>query len=138
MITAVFDTNVFISAFEFGGLPRKAFLLSASGVFELCTSQALLDELTGVLQDRFGYSEERVREVRARLRSLCANVEPSRKIVACDDPDDNRVLECAVAANASYIVTGDNALLRLSPFKGIEILRVAAFLEKTPWGRTGR
>ena len=50
MITVVFDTNIFISAFEFGGVPRDAFLLAAAGVLDIATSKALLDEpdlLTG-------------------------------------------------------------------------------------------
>lgn len=46
-----------------------------------------------------------------------------------EDPDDNRVLECAVAAGSRYIVTGDAALLRLGQYSGIQIMRVADFMK---------
>ena len=45
------------------------------------------------------------------------------------DPDDNRVLECAVAAGLRFIVTGDNDLLRLGSYAEIQIVKVADFLE---------
>jgi predicted nucleic acid-binding protein len=46
------------------------------------------------------------------------------------DPDDNRVLECAVSAGSQTIVTGDDDLLRLVAFRGIEIVRVVDFLTR--------
>ena len=46
------------------------------------------------------------------------------------DADDNRVLECAVAGGSDTIVTGDDDLLRLGTFRGIEIVRVADFLAR--------
>ena len=64
MITVVFDTNIFISAFEFGGVPRDAFLLASAGLFDIRTSKPLLDELSRVLRDRFEYSGEEVTEIR--------------------------------------------------------------------------
>ena len=47
----------------------------------------------------------------------------------CDDPNDDKFLECAIAAKADAIVTGDKALLRLAPFRGIPILRPRAFAD---------
>ncbi len=49
-----------------------------------------------------------------------------------DDPDDNRILECPVAAASGYIVTGDNDLLRLGCYGGIQIVRVVDFLKLLP------
>ena len=49
-----------------------------------------------------------------------------------DDPDDNRILECAVAARSAYIVTGDNDPLRLGSYDGIKIMRVADLLTLLP------
>jgi predicted nucleic acid-binding protein len=46
VITVVFDTNIFISAFEFGGVPRDALLLASAGLFDVRTSKPLLDELS--------------------------------------------------------------------------------------------
>ncbi len=49
-----------------------------------------------------------------------------------DDPDDNRILEWATAAQSNYIVTGDKNLLRLGSYDGIEIIKVAEFLKLPP------
>jgi putative PIN family toxin of toxin-antitoxin system len=133
VITVVFDTNIFISAFEFGGVPRGALLLASAGLFDIRTSKPLLEELSRVLRDRFEYSGEEVTEIRRRLERLCTVVEPTERITDCSDPDDNRVLECAVAAQAGYIVTGDHALLRLNPFRNIQILTAAQLLDRKPW-----
>jgi putative PIN family toxin of toxin-antitoxin system len=133
----VFDTNIFISAFEFGGVPRAALLLASAGWFELCSSGALLAELERVLRDRFEYSEEMLGEIGIRLHGLCMVVEPTEEIAACGDSEDNRVLECAVAGNAEAIVSGDRALLRLDPFRGIRILSPARFLDEKPWSIRG-
>jgi predicted nucleic acid-binding protein len=46
-----------------------------------------------------------------------------------EDPDGNRVLECAVAAGARFIVSGDNDLLRLGQFRNIRIVKVADFMK---------
>jgi predicted nucleic acid-binding protein len=60
-------------------------------------------------------------------------VHPSQVIDAVpDDPDDNRILECATAAQSNYIVTGDKDLLRLGSYGGIEIIQVAEFLKLPP------
>jgi predicted nucleic acid-binding protein len=47
-----------------------------------------------------------------------------------EDPDDNRILECAAEAGANYIITGDIHLLKLSRYRNIEVLNAAAFLER--------
>ena len=46
------------------------------------------------------------------------------------DPEDNRILECAVAGNADYVITGDSHLLKLNKYLNVDILNAAAFLEK--------
>jgi uncharacterized protein len=47
-----------------------------------------------------------------------------------EDPPDNRILECAVAAGSDYMVTGDKDLLRLGRYDSIRVLSVSDFLEK--------
>ena len=60
-------------------------------------------------------------------------VRPSETLaVIQDDPDDDRILACAVAAGAGFIVSGDNHLLRLGHFRGIQILKVAEFMQCLP------
>ena len=64
----------------------------------------------------------------AALTQVVELVAPASEIAECEDPDDNRILEAAVEGNAGFIVSGDKHLLRMNPFRGIEILTVAAFL----------
>ncbi len=62
---------------------------------------------------------------------LAGNVSPTVKLdVIKADPKDNIILECAVAGNADYIVSGDKHLLDLKEFSGIKILKPAEFLRK--------
>ncbi len=49
--------------------------------------------------------------------------------VVKDDPEDNRVLECALASGSRYIVSGDKHLLRIGRHGSLEILKVRNFLE---------
>jgi uncharacterized protein len=59
-------------------------------------------------------------------------VEPPETLsVIAEDPDDNRVLECAVQGEAEVIVTGDKHLLKLANYQGISIVSVRQFLEST-------
>jgi len=59
-------------------------------------------------------------------------VEPTHRIDASRDPDDNRVLEAAIAGEADYIVTGDRDLLELGSYEGIRIVTPAEFVALLP------
>jgi len=63
------------------------------------------------------------------VRMAAEPVDPSTRIRACRDPRDDKFLEVAVHGRADLIVTGDNDLLDLHPFRGISILTPAAYLE---------
>ena len=68
--------------------------------------------------------------IRARLEDNATVVDPDFELNAVpDDPDDNRVLECAVAGKADFIVSGDRHLLRLGNYEEIAIVTVRQFLE---------
>ena len=56
------------------------------------------------------------------------SVEVTERVRACRDPKDDKILELAVNGNADYIVTGDDDLLAMNPFRDIEIVRPAEFL----------
>jgi uncharacterized protein len=65
------------------------------------------------------------------IRAFAEVVQPTRRLAAVsEDPDDDRILECAVAAGAHVLVSGDQHLLRLGKFEGIVIVTVAAFLDR--------
>jgi uncharacterized protein len=95
----------------------------------LAVSDAILDEFTGILWDKFQWSLERLDGLRAELATFTKRVIPTETLdVVPRDADDNRIVECAVAAGSDTIVTGDVHLLSLGSFRGMKIARVAEFL----------
>jgi uncharacterized protein len=125
----VADTNVLVSAIQFGGKPKQLLDLAVDGHIELATSDAILEETLRVLRDKFHRTPDEVEESDKQLRVVAGIVTPTETINAvAADPSDDRILECAVAADAEVIVSGDQHLLALGSFKGIPIQRVSDFL----------
>jgi putative PIN family toxin of toxin-antitoxin system len=130
MIRVVLDTNVYISALMFGGLPGSLLDLAFLQSFVLVASPALLDELDEKLRLKFEVPSEDAAMIRAKLESTAEIVRPDMVLnVITDDPDDDRVLECAVNGHVDYIVTGDRHLLKLSTYEAIPIITVREFLD---------
>jgi putative PIN family toxin of toxin-antitoxin system len=126
----VLDTNVYISALMFGGPPGELLDLALLEVFDTLISPALLDELDEKLRLKFEVSVEDVAVIRSRITNVAQLVEPDETLkVVDDDPDDDRVLECAVAGRPNCIVSGDRHLLMLRSYRGIPTIRVRQFLD---------
>lgn len=127
----VFDTTVLVSAvIGRGSVPDRA-LRHAFAKDQVAVSEATLAELLAVLSRprlaRFIDPELRD-EVLALLDAFAAFVTPTERVADCRDPKDDKVLALALAANAGTIVSGDADLLVLHPWRGIRILRPAAYL----------
>ena len=56
-------------------------------------------------------------------------MQPKKSVIICDDPNDNKLLECAEESGADFLVTGDNDLLRLGRFGKTRIITPAWFVE---------
>ncbi len=83
----------------------------------------------GVLRDDFKWESYRLHFAREQIAKMANRVVPTRTIdVIKEDPDDNRILECAVAAGSGVIVTYDKDLLRLAEYGGIKIIRTVDFV----------
>ena len=129
MKRVVADTNVLVSALQFGGKPKQLLDLATDGQVDLAISEAIIAETLRVLRDKFDRAPEWVAETDRQLRVITRVVQPTESIQAIEaDPTDDRILECAVAAEAEVIVSGDTHLLSLGSFRGILIQRVAEFL----------
>jgi putative PIN family toxin of toxin-antitoxin system len=125
----VVDTNVIVSALIFGGLPRRVFEIVEDGRCGFYYSPEIENETRRVLHDKFGWHDERLDRYLPELWNLGELVRPRRGVNAVkEDPDDNRIIECALAAGADTIVSGDGHLLRLTAFEGIIILTPRDFL----------
>ncbi len=114
-----------------GGAADHAYLLARRGVVELHASTFILDEVSRVLGEKFGWEEDRIGRAVAQVRRVAAGVHEPEESVAVieDDPTDNRILECALAADAHLIVTGDKKhLLPLGSFRGVSIVGLRDFL----------
>src|SRR5579863_4440026 len=110
----VVDTNVIVSALIFGGLPRRVLDLAAQGVCQLYFSAPIQNEVERVLEEKFGWSRDQIRARVGTVFSWGTSVHPLMSLaVIKDDPDDNRILECAVEAEAQAIISGDRDLVRL-------------------------
>lgn len=129
----VFDTNVYVSAFVVPGSKSDlAFRLALRGAFELVVSGAILAELREKLASKFGFEEPELDRVARVIRGAATVVEPETGLRVLDDEPDNRILECAVAAGASAIVSGDRHLLGLKNYEGIGMMTVSDLLYSFP------
>ena len=125
-LKAVLDTNVYISAFQYPK-GRNAALWDAAlaGGFRLLVSTAIIQEMAGVLRADFEWQEGRVQNavrIVARVAGKGIVIPRTRVHVVAADPDDNRILECAVDGKADLIVTNDHHLLDLKAYGGIPII----------------
>jgi putative PIN family toxin of toxin-antitoxin system len=119
----VCDTNVYIAAALRGGQAEAVLHLAAAGAVTLVTSPAILAELDEKLRDKFGWSQDQSDLFLETVRLIAEVVEPATTLTSvADDPDDNRILECAQAGQAALIVTCDRHLLRLKRFATIGII----------------
>ena len=128
MIRVVLDTNIYISAFLFGGKPSEILKQIEDREITLAYSPAIRRELEGVLAGKFRWPANMIELACAPYWNMGICVKPSFSIRACADPDDDRILECAVEAQAQLIITGDKHLLTMRNFEGIPILTADQFL----------
>ena len=131
----VLDTNVIISALlSAEGPPAQIIGLWEAGAFDVAISTPLLDELKRVLdypqvKKYQKMTPDEINTLLGRWSTISVYVESEVVLeVVKDDSDDNRVLECAVAAKANYIISGDKHLLDLGEYRGIEVLPPVGFI----------
>lgn len=125
----VLDTNIFISAILYGGNPRKVVNLAVTEAIEVYISLELLEELGRVLKGKFTLSSFEIDTIISEIKDFTEITIPQVRFrVVKKDPSDNKVLECAVAAKANLIVSGDKHLLNLAKFRSIKIVNPAEFL----------
>ena len=128
----VLDTNVLVSAIFFSGPPSRILSAWLEDKFDLVVSAEILGEYrrtAGRFAGRF--PDVDLGGVLDRIARHALLVVPVRlPDDACADRDDVKFLECAAAAGAQYVVTGDRALLRASGYDGIEVVTPRRFLEQ--------
>lgn len=131
MIRLVIDTNVFVSALiSTKSIP--ALLLDEVGKkYTLFISKEILGEVEDVIsRKKFGFSTQKISSAMEAILSFSEIINPGIKVdVIKSDPDDNKILECAITCKASYIVSGDSHLLDLREYGSIKIINPKTALE---------
>jgi putative PIN family toxin of toxin-antitoxin system len=128
----VIDTNTAVSGLLWHGSPRQVLDLARSGKIELFSSVILLAELKEVLlREKFLRRFIAIRKTPNDLVWRYANLVTIIQVtqlapVILDDPDDDAVLACAIAAQAEIIVSGDKHLLNLEKYQNINIVSATA------------
>jgi uncharacterized protein len=130
MIRAVLDTNVLVSGIFWKGTPFEILQAWQGRRFHLVISRPILHEYTRVLEEMTKKRPSAV--IGSILEVIQLHSEMIEPVAfaktVCSDPDDDKFLEAAVAADAGYIVSGDSALLKLKNYSGVEIVRPARFV----------
>lgn len=131
MFRVVLDTNTLVSAAIASGNEAKLLLLAHKGVFKIVISIEILKELKDVLsRPKFGFSKEKVELFLGHVIETADIIVIKTKLnLVKADPDDDKILECAVDGGADYIVSGDKKhLLSLGKVRHIPIIRSSEFL----------
>jgi putative PIN family toxin of toxin-antitoxin system len=130
-VKAVFDSNIYISAFVFpGGSAERAILRILDGQDSLIVSKPIIDEVLRVLAEKFDRNAEELARTALFVSELAAMVSPKERLSILSDEPDNRILECAVEGSAEVIVTGDKAMLELGIFQEIQIQTLRRYLAR--------
>jgi hypothetical protein len=129
----VLDTNILVSAFVFNSANARNILQLTAKSHVVLFSLATFRELTKILiTPKFSkiVKPEVISNFLINLERTGIFVVPTETISVCRDPEDNKFLELAVEGNAAFIITGDNDLLVLNPFRNIQIITPKKFLDK--------
>lgn len=125
----VLDTNVYVSAYGYGGLPLRLLILGLEGRYQLVTSPALLAEVARSLGRVLDWDAAGVERALRQIVRTSEIAVPDERLSVIADESDNRVLECAVEGRADAIVSGDKDLLNLGAYGHVRMMRVSEFLD---------
>jgi putative PIN family toxin of toxin-antitoxin system len=129
--TITLDSNIYISALIWGGKPLAVLEAAISGEIRLAITGAILSETLRVMRVKFRLPEERIATAEQYIARCTELVQPVEAVhIISEDPDDDRVLECAAASASDAIVTGDRDLLRRGKYRDIPIITASQFLEQ--------
>lgn len=128
----VLDTNVFISGVFFTGPPYRILQAWRDNTIKIVVSHEIIGEyqrVGEVLAKQFpGVDLGPILELLAVGAELI--VAPGLSEPVCDDPDDDKFLACALASRTKIIISGDKGLLRVSGYRGIEVLKPRTFVDE--------
>jgi putative PIN family toxin of toxin-antitoxin system len=127
----VLDTNVYVSALIFGGVPKQVFNTIFKGSHELYVSEYILFEISQTIKQKFDFSHTKLDQVLEKLKNDAMLIQPKHSISRSSHQNDNRILECAVTADADFLITGDKKhLLSIGTIKSTKIITPRQFIQE--------
>lgn len=127
----VLDTNVIVSALLLSeSIPRRAFDKALDQDTILISTPVLLEfaEVLGREKlNKYLREEERIRFLIALLKET-ELIEITEQVADCRDENDNKFLDLALSGKADCIISGDDDLLVLNPYRGVSIINPRDFL----------
>jgi uncharacterized protein len=132
-VKVVFDTNVWVSIFmkkilndEFSKVKQEIIVYVSKEIILEISKVLLYPKIAEIL----GKANISKKEVLRAIEVNSTIIKPNIKLnVIEDDSEDNKILECAVAAGVDIIVSGDKHLLQLDKFRKIKILTPREFFD---------
>lgn len=126
----VVDTNIFISAFGWGGRPLEIVELLEEAEIRNCVSEAIIEELSSsVSYPKLDFPVKLQTEIIEFVLAHSDFYTTREYIKIAPDPKDNKFIECALSAYARFIITGDKGLLSVQQFRGIRVVTSEVFLK---------
>ena len=136
MLKVVIDINLFVSGvISKKGNPARLLQLWYDRAFLVVISEQMVEELRRVLRyprirNKYNLKDEEIEQVVGMIKKFAIVLPDIIELdVIKDDPDDNKVLACALAVKADYIVSGDSHLLDLGVFENIPIVTMKDFID---------
>ena len=129
MIRVVIDTNVIISALYFSrGNPWRIVAWAIEGNIRNITSEFILGEVRHVLEKKFLWQPREIENAIIKIEMFSEKVFPKKHLAVIPYAPDNRILECAIAGEADFIISGDCHLTDLQEYQDFMIVNPATFL----------
>jgi uncharacterized protein len=127
----ILDTNVFISGIFFTGPPSQILKAWENNNFQIVISKNILAEYQRVAESLSSkFPSININPVIELLTVHCEFVDTlGINISVCEDQDDDKFIECAVASKCKTIISGDKHLLKLTGYKGIDVLKPKQFVD---------
>lgn len=128
-LRAVIDTNVYLSAIFFDGIPETVVTAAEHKLFQAITSDFLLNELFNKLITKIEQSSRQSQKIIERIKNTSQVVKiTAKKFYPVRDLKDHPVVETAEKGEANFIITGDKDLLALEKYKQIQCVKPREFL----------
>lgn len=127
-MTVVLDSGIWISGFQFGGMPLAA--LDQAFIHDrIAICDEIISEISRILFDKFGWANRDIRGVLLKYLMEARHV-PLRGDLrgVCRDPKDDMIFECALRAKAQVIVSGDKDILEIVEYEGIRVITARQYL----------